>query len=407
MGEATTAGVTSTIRLAAALTLCAIAVRPLAVSLGPIIPDIQSDLGAGEFLAGLVGMVPIVCLGLFAPIGVRLTDRLRPESALAVALCLTIGFGAARAFAPDVTWLILLTVGLGSGMGMAGALPSMIIKTRAPDRPASMTSAHGLGIVAGSVLGAMLIVPLSMLGGGWRGATLLVSGLILVASVVGLVLLGRGRDHPRRPGPRSPGIPWRDPVAWLVAAIFGLQSFVYWGLVIWLAAVLIQDGWTVASAGVAVTVFQLGSLAGVLSVGFVADRWGTRRQQLLLAASAVAIALLGLLITPGVALLWVALAGCALGAALPLVLALPVDVSRDEQDAGAKAGLMLLVGYLVAAAGPAVVGLVREQTTASAPVFITLVLASLAFIAAASRLGPGARPATAGHTEVGALDGLT
>ena len=85
MGEATTAGVTSTIRLAAALTLCAIAVRPLAVSLGPIIPDIQSDLGAGEFLAGLVGMVPIVCLGLFAPIGVRLTDRLRPESALAVA----------------------------------------------------------------------------------------------------------------------------------------------------------------------------------------------------------------------------------------------------------------------------------------------------------------------------------
>ena len=68
---------------------------------------------------------------------------------------------------------------------------------------------------------------------------------------------------------------------------------------------------------------------------------------------------------------------------------------------------MLLVGYLVAAAGPAVVGLVREQTTASAPVFITLVLASLAFIAAASRLGPGARPATAGHTEVGALDGLT
>ena len=114
----------STSRLAFALLLCAVAVRPLAVSLGPILPDIQDDVGVSAVLAGLLGTVPVVCLGLFAPLGVTLTRHVRPETGLAIALGLAIGFGAARAIAPDVGWLLVLTIGLGIGMGLAGPLPA-------------------------------------------------------------------------------------------------------------------------------------------------------------------------------------------------------------------------------------------------------------------------------------------
>jgi len=335
-------------------------------------------------LAGLLGMVPVVCLGLFAPLGVTLTRLVRPETALAIALGLAIGFGAARAIAPDVGWLLVLTIGLGIGMGLAGPLPSMIIKARAPDRPATLTSVHGLGIVVGSVLGAILIVPLALIVGGWRGATVLISVPILISSAIGLVLLGRGRA--RLAEVRPTGIPWRDGTAWLLAGIFGLQSFIYWGLVIWLAAILVEDGWTTAAAGSAVAVYQVGSFVGVVTIGIIGDRWGTRRQQLMIASAAVSVALLGFLVLPTATIAWVALAGISLGAALPLALTLPVDLSVDDRDAGAKSGLMLLGGYLVAAGGPAVVGIIREVTAERTPVVVALLAGGLAFLLLSSRV---------------------
>jgi CP family cyanate transporter-like MFS transporter len=382
-------------RLAFALLLCAVAVRPLAVSLGPLLPGIQDDLGASSFAAGLVGMLPVVCLGVFAPVGARLASRIRPEAALAVALALAVGFGAARAFAPSVLALVVLTIGLGIGMGMAGPIPSMLIKARAPRRSGLMTSVHGMGVVGGSVLGVLLIVPLATVAGGWRGGTLLVSVPILVCTLVGLLVLGRG-GRPVDDGRRS-GVSWRDPVAWLLAGIFGLQSFIYWALVIWLPAILLEAGWSLSEAATVVALYQVSSFIGVATVGIVAERWGSRRQQLLVAGGTVTGALVGYLFLPEAAAAWITLGGFALGAALPLALTLPVDLGSDARDAGDKAGLMLLVGYLVAAGGPAMIGLVREVTLDHAPVFMALVSCGAAFVALAARVphvaGPPLGPA--------------
>jgi len=389
-------------RVALALLLCAIAVRPLAVSLGPLLPGIQADIGISPFVAGLLGMLPVVCLGLFAPVGVALTRRVRPEMALALALFLAVTFGAARAAAPSVLALVVLTLGLGIGMGLAGPIPSMIIKARAPERSALMTSVHGMGVVGGSVLGVMLVVPLATVGGGWRGATLLVSLPILVCTVVGLVLLGGGRA--RNADVRGGATPWRDPRAWLLAGIFGLQSLIYWGLVIWLPAILLEAGWTLAEAATAVALYQVSSLVGVVTVGVVADRWGTRRGQLLVASGAVSAAMVGFLVLPGAAIAWVVLAGFALGAALPLALTLPVDLGADERDAGAKAGLMLLVGYLLAAGGPGIIGLIREITLDRAPVFLALAGCGAVFVTLAARVPRVARPRHAAVPTPGASD---
>ena len=377
------------IRLAIALLLCAVAVRPLAVSLGPVLPDISVDLGLSALLVGVVGMLPVICLGLFAPLGVVLANRLRPEGALAVALGVAVAFGAARAFAPDPGTLLAMTAGLGVGMGMAGPIPSMIIKARAPGRPVMLTSAHGVGIVGGATLGAVLIVPLSVAAAGWRGGTLLVSVPILLSTLVGLIMLGRGRSV--QPDRGRAGVGWRDPVAWLLTGIFGLQSFVYWALVIWLAAMLVEAGWSTTGAGAAVAIYQVASFAGVITVGLVADRWGTRRHQLLVAAGAVTASMLSMILVSDLALAWIGLAGYALGAALPLALTLPVDLGRDEHDTGGKAGLMLLVGYLLAALGPTLIGLVREHTLAPAPIFGTLAACGIAFVLLSSRLPAGRR----------------
>ena len=57
-----------------------------------------------------------------------------------------------------------------------------------------------------------------------------------------------------------------------------------------------------------------------------------------------------------------ALLGLGIGAYFPLALTLPVDVASDAADAASISALMLLIGYLLAAIAPVVLGLVRDAT---------------------------------------------
>jgi CP family cyanate transporter-like MFS transporter len=377
--SSTSADTASTARLGLALLACALAVRPLAVSIGPLLPEIQRDIGLSDGASGIVGMLPVVCLGLFAPVGVALATRIRPARALAVALAIALLSGIARAASPTPVVLMLLTVGLGIGIGMAGAIPAMIIRARAPGAPARLTAMHGIGVVGGAALGAALIVPFVGFAGNWRAATILLSVPLVAAAVAGLLLLGRDPGTAAVRG--AARLAWADRIAWLMAAIFGLQSLIYWSVLFWIAAILVDLGWSSAGAGAMAAVFQIASFLAVVATGPIASRFGTRRGQLATVAGATTAAMVGMAVAPGLAGLWVVVAGAALGAAFPLALTLPVDFSVDASDAGSKASLTLLVGYLVAAGGPPVVGLVRESTADVGPIFVLLSLCGAGFVA--------------------------
>jgi len=53
--------------LLVALFLAAVALRPQLVGVGPLLPSIQTDLGVSHAVAGLLGTIPVLCMGLFAP----------------------------------------------------------------------------------------------------------------------------------------------------------------------------------------------------------------------------------------------------------------------------------------------------------------------------------------------------
>ena len=82
--------------LAAALLLAAVALRPQLVGAGPLIPDIQDDLGVSHAVAGLVGTIPVLCMGLFAPFAGLVAGRWGLRAAMAGCL-LAIAVGRARA----------------------------------------------------------------------------------------------------------------------------------------------------------------------------------------------------------------------------------------------------------------------------------------------------------------------
>ena len=62
----------------AGLFLASIALRPQLLSIGPLLPSIRADLAIPASVAGLITTIPVMCMGLFAPIGPRIAARLGP-----------------------------------------------------------------------------------------------------------------------------------------------------------------------------------------------------------------------------------------------------------------------------------------------------------------------------------------
>ena len=117
-----------------ALFLAALTLRPQIVGAGPLIPEIKDDFGSSHALVGLIGTIPVLGMGLFAPVAAVLASRIGTRNAMTIALALIGAFGVSRAFSPSAITLVLLTIPVGIGMGLGNAIAPLAVKERLPDR---------------------------------------------------------------------------------------------------------------------------------------------------------------------------------------------------------------------------------------------------------------------------------
>ena len=214
------------IALPIALFASALALRPQVIGVGPLIPDIQEDLDISHAEAGLLGTIPVLCMGLFAPLAPYVLGRLGTRWAIAFCLGLIGAFGVARALVPWWAAVLALTIGVGVGMGLAGARMPIAAKEWLADRPAFGTGTYSLGIQLGAALAATLAVPIAAIAWGWRGGLLAFSIATVVLAVIWITL--SGRTPGRAPVlVRPPSLPWRSGLAWLLAGIFFLMAVLY------------------------------------------------------------------------------------------------------------------------------------------------------------------------------------
>jgi CP family cyanate transporter-like MFS transporter len=382
----------------AGLFLAALALRPQLLAIGPLLPLIRDDLDLSASAAGLLTAIPVLCMGVFAPVGPFVAARLGPRAALSGCLAALIGFGVVRALAPSYPLILLATLALGVGIGIAGAIPAIVVSQRIAARPALGTGAYAGGIVAGSTIGAAVAVPLAA-DGDWRRSLLVIS-IVSLLSIGAWLLLVRGNPPERHLAARVPTLPWRHGTAWLLVAAFGLQSLMYYGTVSWLPNVFVEHGWSTASAGSLVAVYNGIGLVTTLGLPLVADRFGGRRQQLVAASVVATATLLGIIVAPVLAVLWVAFLGLALGAVFPLVLTLPLDVADVPGEVGSVAALMLLGGYVLSALGPFAMGAVRDLSGSFNAslwmlVAVGLCLVAICILLSPARLSRGVRRAAA------------
>ena len=364
--------------LVLALVLVALNLRPAIASVPPVLPDIQRDLGLSGTAAGALTALPVVCLGLFAPLAARLAGRFGVDRVVAWAL-VVLGAGTLARAVGGAAGLFAATFVAGIGLAVGGALLPGIVKANfAADRAATVTGMYTTGLAGGALLAAALTVPLrNLLGGSWAPA-LAVWALPAVAALA----VWRQVAAPAGPGPPGPaeasppargGLPWRSGLAWRVTLYTGLQSLLFYASLTWLSPLFQARGWSAERAGALLAVFSLTQLVATLGLPVLADRTGDRRPWIALSVSACTAGLLALAVAP-LAAPWLvaAVIGFGTGGQFAMALTLLVDAAADPAAARRLSGMAFLVGYLLAAAGPAAVGGLYDATGGFTAAFLAL-----------------------------------
>ncbi len=349
----------------AAVAVAAFNLRIAVVAVGPVLDEIRADTGMSATLAGALGAIPFLCMGLFAQAGVPLVRRFGARLLIAGALGLVAAGTVARAVMPTAALIVVATVPIGIGIALIGLALPAVIKRRFVSRTGAATGTYVAALSVGASLTALTMVPLADALGGWRAAFVVTAVPTVLAVPFWLRFAGhhratRGPASTGTTADRHPLLPSRRGL--LLAVVFGLQSMCYAAVINWIAALYSHSGWSAATAAFATAAVSILNIPAALIIPSLSDGHD-RSKWLLGAALAMATGLLGLAFAPTAASwLWIVVFSLGSGSMFPLVLTLPLDLGESERTITQLTAWMFGYGYLLSASGPLVVGGLYELT---------------------------------------------
>lgn len=367
------------------LLLAALTFRPQIVGLGPLVPEIQRSLGVSHAMVGLLVTIPVICLGLFSPVAPILAGRIGAIRAVSLSIALIGVAGLFRAFIPGIGGILVMTFLIGVGMGVGNALMVVAVRERFPDHPLLLTSVYATGIQIGSALGAVLAVPIALSLHGWQSTLLVYSVFTLL--VLGAWLIVTRNAHNDRVVVEFPRFPFRRPVVWLLAAMFGLMGILYYGINTWVPAAYIESGASAETAGLLGALYNIGMVPGPLLVVLIGERV-SRRRMLLITGGGMGLMTIMLIVAPGGGVAWMLIGGVCNGAMFTLAMSLPLQVAHRPVDVGAAAAMMLFFGYLITALAPSLLGGIRDVTGNYDAVMLCFPFVAVLYLVVVSLLSP-------------------
>lgn len=370
----------------AAIVFAAINLRPAISSIGPLLDALRAELGLTNVTAALLTTIPVLCMGVFAPFAPGLAARFGRDRVIAASLAAVGLTTVARAVAPTGEILIWLTLLVGSAIGLVSALIGAFVKAHFPTRAALMMGAYASCLGLGASIAAFFSAPVATLADSWRWGAGLWAALAIPALLLWVPLAAsRAEDKVgKRPSLNSL---WREGRTWRVGLFLGFQNLLFYGVVAWLAALLMERGATAVAAGAQLSLFT--SVSVFANIGFGAAAGGGPDRRLWLTGSSL-LAVTGLagLILGAFELISLLIAATGLAGAFTLGLTLPLDDATDPREAGARTTTALTIGYMMGAIGPLLVGLLRDVTGSLAAGFGLLGALAAAMLALSLTLGP-------------------
>ena len=348
--------------LLAAVLLVAANLRPAVTSVGPVLDEIRASLHATAGWASVLTAVPGLCFGLagfLAPVTAR---RLGLARAIGVAMVL-VTVGSVIRVVDGSTVMLVGTLVACAGIAVCNVLLPVVVKESYPRRIGLVTGLYTAVLQGAAALGSLVTPIVAGSVDSWR-VGLGEWALLAAVATGGWMLAARPHGHPARTDlseePRRSL--WRSPLAWAVTGFFGLQAMFAYAMMGWAPQVLISAGVSRAESGAMLAVMGLIGVPLSLVVAPVVARQYSQSAWLTGVSSVSVIGLIGLLVAPSAApWVWAVCLGIGMGV-FPLAVTIISLRARTPSDTRQLSTMAQGVGYLLAAVGPLVFGILHGVT---------------------------------------------
>ncbi|GAB3674933.1 MFS transporter [Angustibacter aerolatus] len=392
--EAPDAGTRAPARAVLVLGVVAVALnlRLALTAVPPLVERIGADLDVSRGWTGALTTLPVLCMGLFAPVAQRIAHRWGREVAIWLAVAaLAVGSGL-RLGGEHLPLLYLGTLVAGFGVAVGGTLLPGFVKSRFAGRAGAATAVVMLSMMGGAAAASALAVPLADALGSWP-ASLSVWAVPALVAVAAWAPVVRSSRHVPEPG-RRVALPWRHGSAWLVAGSMCLSSLQFYSLLAWLPASYEARGWSAGRAGLLLSVWSATQILSGVAGPALADRVPDRRWVLVPSVACVFVGILGLLLAPDLApWVWAGVSGLGLGSGFGTGLILMVDYAADPAASARLSAMAFLLSYSTAAVGPVLLGVLRDASGGYTVPYAVLAALAVPWFVVATRLHPR-RPQT-------------
>lgn len=375
--------------LAVTIFLVALNLRAALAALPPLVRTIQADLGLSGAAAGLLTTLPVLCMGVFAPVSQVVARRIGREATVGWALVLLLVGQAARLGGDVLPLLFASTLAVGIGIAFAGTVLPGIVKEFFAGRSGTMTGVYLLAMMVGAATSSALAVPVADALGSWQQSLALWAVLAVVGLAAWLPVVRRVNDHGSPPAGRAP-LPYRSRTTWLLAGFLALQSLSFYSQIAWIPPAYESHGWSARDAGLLLSLWSIAQLVTGVGGPALADRVRDRRPLLAACVACNVAGLVGIALAPeAVPVLWILLLAWGQGGGFALSLVKLVDYAPTPAASARLSALVFLVSYSTASLGPFLFGAVHDATDGFTAPFVGLLVLALVQLTLVPRLRPG------------------
>ncbi|MDR8408653.1 MFS transporter [Nonomuraea sp. 3-1Str] len=369
--------------LVSGFVLAALNLRPALAGVSPLLDEIMTDVGLAPAGGGAITTVMVLCLGLFGWLTPFLARRMGLDRTLLAGLLL-LACGVLIRASGGAPALYLGAALAGTAIAVMNVAMPGVVKQHFPDQIGPYTSVYVSGLVVGAAAASALMVPLEHLTGyGWRGVSALAAVPALAAALLWLPQALPGRRAADAPGPDSPGgagagtgagtgtavrarpfaAVLRSSVTWWVTAFMGFQSLTFYIVLAWLPTIFQESGVPADRAGYLLGLTNLAQVGATLAVPVHAGRRASQVPHVVVASVLTIAGYVALLVAPTtVPWLWMIVLGLGQGASIALALLIIALRAPDPASVTALSAVAQSCGYVLAALGPLLIGLLRQES---------------------------------------------
>nr|WP_184941252.1 MFS transporter [Planomonospora venezuelensis] len=384
--------------MVAGFVLASFNLRPALAGISPVLDEIMGDLGLGPAGGGAITTVMVVCLGALAPLAPPLARRFGLDRVLLAGL-LVLAAGILLRAAGGVPALYTGAAVAGTAIAVMNVVMPAVVKQHFPDRVGLFTGVYVSALVLGAAVASGLTVPLEHATGyGWREVTAMAAVPAVAAAVLWLPQALRPRA-----GGRAERRPFRELLGsrttWFVTVFMGVQSLTFYVTLAWLPTIFQEAGLPADQAGYLLGLSNLVQVGVTLMVPVHAGRARSQAPHVAVATLLTAAGYAGVLAAPTtVPWLWMVLLGVGQGASIALALLIITLRAPDPAAVTALSAVAQSAGYVLAALGPFLIGVLREVSGG----WTLPLLAGLGACAVQLAAGfPAGRPAPSGTARGG------